>query len=127
MENKFNINDLELFIKSFKYCYFLEGDDKTHKRLDDSLELIQKLRKLVEKEQEIKTVYVVNHYEGGVPGESDCCGVYSSLEDARKNLQKVVKDLDIRNAGIEDDEADLVTWDGDHGWGQITIEENKLK
>lgn len=54
MENKFNINDLELFIKSFKYCYFLEGDDKTHKRLDDSLELIQKLRKLVVKEYTLK-------------------------------------------------------------------------
>lgn len=52
MENKFNINDLELFIKSFKYCYFLEGDDKTHKRLDDSLELIQKIRELVVKETE---------------------------------------------------------------------------
>lgn len=127
MENKFNINDLELFIKSFKYCYFLEGDDKTHKRLDDSLELIQKLRKLVEKEQETKIVYVVNQYEGGTPGDSWCYGVFSSLKDARKKLQKVVKDLDIRNAGIEDDEADLVTWDGDFGWGQITIEKNELK
>ena len=44
MENKFNINDLELLLKGFKYCYFLEGDDKTHKRLDNSLEALKRLR-----------------------------------------------------------------------------------
>lgn len=48
MEKQFNIYDLKLFLKSFKYCYFLEGDNRTHKRLDKSLELLEKVEKLIQ-------------------------------------------------------------------------------
>jgi len=130
MENKFNINDLELLIKSFKYCYFLEGDDKTHKRLDDSLELLKEIKKIVVKQTEPQDVYTLNYYVGGTPGDSYNFGVFTTYEKAKEKFNKVVNDYELKsedNETLEDREGYLYWDNGGDFWGVLEIEKTELK
>lgn len=130
MEKQFNINDLELLLKGFKLSYFLKEDNKTQTRLDNSLELLSKIKKIVVKQTEPQDVYTLNYYVGGTPGDSYNFGVFTTYEKAKEKFNKVVNDYELKsedNETLEDREGYLYWDNGGDFWGVLEISKTELK
>ena len=78
-----------------------------------------------------KFVYVVNEYVGGCPMDSQCHGVFTTLEKAKKYYNSYLLELQTNDETLTEAlqftiGADSCFWDLDDLWGGLEITAVKL-
>jgi len=71
-------------------------------------------------------IFILNHFIGATPMDSETIAVFDNMKKAKKGLQKALKDFEISQSECQEYTDSYCYWDLDDFWGGLTIETHTL-